>query len=68
MLVNFRQYINSPIGQASIVKGGIDVEDLLWNVFEKSGRVDAFLAYKDYQRTTKKVEEDDCGLDVSDII
>jgi hypothetical protein len=67
MLVNFRQYINSRIGQPSIVKGGIDVEDLLWNVFKKSGTVDAFLAYKDYQRATEKVEEDDCGLDVSDI-
>jgi hypothetical protein len=38
------------------------MEDLLWSVFKKSGKIDAFLAYKDYQRSARDVEStvEDC--------
>lgn len=34
------------------------MEDLLWSVFKKSGKIDAFLAYKDYQRSVESTVED----------
>jgi hypothetical protein len=32
------------------------MEDLLWALFEKSGKIDAFLAYKDYQNTSRTLD------------
>jgi hypothetical protein len=38
------------------------MEDLLWALFEKSGKIDAFLAYRDYKNTVGSfnfdIEED----------
>lgn len=29
------------------------MEDLFWSIFEKSGDINAFLAYKEYKNNTK---------------
>ena len=33
------------------------MEDLFWSIFEKSGDINAFLAYKEYKNNTKANEK-----------
>lgn len=33
------------------------MEDFFWSVFEKSGSIDAFLAYKEYKENKDKDDE-----------
>ena len=34
------------------------MEDLFWDIFKKSGDINAFLAYKEYRDNKNKKEED----------
>lgn len=35
------------------------MEHLFWSIFEKSGDINAFLAYKEYKNSTKNNEQQD---------
>ena len=60
-MVNFQQYINIYFTKninILIINGGFIMEDLFWDIFKKSGDINAFLAYKEYRDNKNKKEED----------
>lgn len=51
----FQQYILTIMGKHNniIIKGAHDMKELFWNIFINSGNIDAFLAYKEYEKHEK---------------
>ena len=59
-MVNFQQYINISFTKninILLKMGAKFMENLFWDIFKKSGDIDAFLAYKEYKNNTKNDKE-----------
>lgn len=35
------------------------LENILWNLFEETGRIDVFMAYREYKENKRELKKDD---------